>query len=301
MKQILLVVMLVCFGARTDASVLYQQPPNPSGGSYVSSWWDPDGSNYDQYVWDAFSLSTSADVRSIRWRGTYGTSGPVSNFTVAIYASIPAGTQPDVGQPPLVEYDTGGNADQTYAGVFGGATMYDHSFTLPVAFQAQAGVRYWLQIEGWQAGFPDWSLAAGQGGDGSHFLCEHLNLASALGVPTGCWFTTRTGDTAFTLYSTPATDMDIRADEALRVLVANPSRGDRLDVLFSLPNAAPAPAQLALFDVAGRRVISQDVGRFGAGLHVVNLARQAPISSGIYFIRLVHSGQAVTTKTTIVR
>lgn len=301
MKQILMVAMLVWSCARADAGILYQQLPSPSGGSYVSSWWDPDGSNYDRYVWDAFSLGYTANVNTIEWRGTYGASGSVSNFTVAIYASIPAGTQPDVAHPPLVEYETGGNAGETYAGVFGGVTMYDHSFTLPAAFQAQAGVKYWLQIEGWQSGFPDWSLAAGQGGDGSHFLCEHTNLVSTNGVPTGCWFTTRTGDTAFTLLTT-ATDVQGaagRADFALNGVLPNPSRGDRLNVTFTLPSEAPA--QLAVFDVSGRRVTLEEVGALGAGRHVVDLARRVPIRSGIYFIRLTRGGREVTARATVVR
>jgi len=302
MKQVLMVATFACFCAPAEAGILYQQPPNPSGGSYVSSWWDPDGSNYDQYVWEAFSLGYTADINSIQWRGTYGTSGPVSNFTVAIYASIPAGTQPDFTQPPLVEYETGGNAGQTDAGVFGGVTMYDHSFTLPVAFRAQAGIRYWVQIEGWQSGFPDWSIAASQSGDGSHFLCEHNNIVSIYGVPTGCWFTTRTGDAAYTLLGTAVTDVEDtpgRTDFALNEVSPNPSRGDRLDVMFSLPNAAPA--QLSLFDVGGRRVTSVEVGALGAGLHVVDLARLAPIRTGIYFIRLTRGGQDVTTRTAVVR
>ena len=301
MKQLLIVAMLVLSGARADAGILYQQQPSPNGGSFVSSWWDPDGSNYDRYVWDAFSLGFTASVNSIEWRGTYGASGSVSNFTVAIYASIAAGTQPDVGHPPLVEYETGGNAGETYAGVFGGVAMYDHSFTLPIAFQAQAGVKYWVQIEGWQAGFPDWSLAAGLGGDGSHFLCEHTNLVSANGVPTGCWFTTRTGDTAFTLRTTATGVEGVpgRADLALYGAAPNPSRGDRLDVAFTLPSEAPA--QLALFDVGGRRVASEEVSALGAGRHVVDLARRAPIKSGIYFIRLTRGGQEFTTRATVIR
>ena len=302
MQRVLVLAMLASFCASSDADVLYQQLPNPSGGSYVSSWWDPDGSNYDQYVWDAFSLGTSARIDSIQWRGTYGTSGPVSNFTVAIYASIPAGTQPDVAHPPLVEYETGSNAGRTYAGVFGGATMYDHSFALPVGFQAQAGVKYWVQIEGWQSGFPDWRIATGQGSDSSHFLCEHNNVVSINGVPTGCWFTTRTGDTAFTLLGRVITgvgDTPGRADFALSGVSPNPSRGDRLDVMFSLPNSAPA--QLALFDVAGRRVTSVEVGALGVGLHVVDLARLAPVATGIYFIRLIRGGQDVTTRAAVVR
>jgi hypothetical protein len=291
-----------CFCPQANADILYQQPPNASGASYVSSWWDPDGSNYDRYVWDAFSLGSSSSIRSIGWRGTYGAAGAASNFTVAIYASIPAGTQPDFSQPPLVEYVTGDNAGQTYAGVFGGATMYDHNFTLPVAFQAQAGVKYWLQIEGWQSGFPDWSIAAGLGGDGSHFLCEHQNIALDAGVPTGCWFTARTGDAAFTLLSTVPVgvgDATRRADFALGGVAPNPSRGDRLEVTFSLPNAAPA--QIALFDLRGRCVTAVEVGALGAGQHVVNLARRARITPGAYFVRLRHEGQEVGTRVAIVQ
>ena len=300
MKPLLVAALLAVSFVRAGADILYEQPPNPAGGSYVSSWWDPDGSNYDQYVWDAFSLVQNADVSTIQWRGTYGTSGPVSNFTVAIYASIPAGTQPDFAQPPLVEYETGGDAGQTYAGVFGGLTMYDYSFTLPVGFPAQAGVRYWVQIEGWQSGFPDWSLAAGQGGDGSHFLCQHQNIVHVDGVPTGCWFTTRTGDTAFTLFGTTATGAGTpgRADFALSSVFPNPSHGGRLDVMFSL--SSDAPAQLALFDVGGRRITSVEVGALGEGLHVVDLTRLAPIGSGVYFIRLSRGGEDITMRATVV-
>jgi hypothetical protein len=302
MKTLLLVTMLACLGAQGNADVLYQQSPNPSGGSYMSSWWDPDGSNYDRYVWDSFTLAASADVVSIEWRGTYGASGSVSNFTVAIYASIPAGTQPDFSQPPLVEYQTGDNAGETFAGVFGGVAMYDHRFALPVPFAAAAGAKYWLQIEGWQSGFPDWSIAAGLGGNGSHFLCEHNNLALEAGVPTGCWFTTRTGDAAFTLFSAPTSgvhDPIHRHALAIGNVVPNPSRGERLEVTFSLPNAAPA--ELSLFDLRGRCVTSVEVGAWGAGQHVLDLAQRAAISPGIYFIRLRHGGEDVTTRVAIVR
>lgn len=302
MKPLLMVAVFALSCAPANAGILYQQPPNPAGGFYLSAWWDPDGSNYDRYIWDAFALGNTASIDAIEWRGTYGTSGSPSNFTVAIYGSIAAGTQPDLGHPALVEYETGGNAGETYAGVAGGAAMYDYTFTLPAPFPAQAGVKYWVQIEGWQQGFPDWSLAAGLGGDGSHFLCEHNNLVGAyLGVPTGCWFTTRTGDTAFTLRNTATSveDAASRADFAVTGVLPNPSRGDRLDVTFTLPSAAPA--ELALFDVAGRRITSAEVGRLGAGLHVVDLARRAPIRCGIYFIRLTRGGRQVTTRVTVVR
>ena len=92
------------------------------------------------------------------------------DFSVAIYASITGGSQPDVTQPPLVEYLTGGNAGQTPAGTFGGVPMYDYAFVLPAQFQATAGTPYWVQIEAYQHGLPDWGITGGSGGDGSHFL-----------------------------------------------------------------------------------------------------------------------------------
>lgn len=302
MKQTLSVAILILLCSHAHAGVLYQQLPNPSGGSHVSSWWDPDGSNYDRYVWDAFSLGANANVEAIEWRGTFGASGAATNFTVAIYGSIAAGTQPDFTRPPLVEYETGGTAGQTYAGLFGGVAMYDHHFTLPAPFPAQAGVKYWVQIEGWQPGFPDWSLAAGLGGDGSHFLCEHNNLVGAyFGVPTGCWFTTRTGDTAFTLLNsaTSVGDGAGAPDFAISGVFPNPNRGDRLNVTFIL--ASTAPAELALFDAAGRCITSATVGTLGAGRHVVDLVPHSPVPSGIYFVRLRRGGREATTRVTVVR
>lgn len=302
MKRSLLFVVLALAAAPASADILYQQPPNPAGGSFMSAWWDPDGSNYDRYLWDAFTLVDSASIRSIEWRGTFGASGPATDFTVAIYASIPAGTQPDVAHPPLVEYQAGGNAGQTYAGTFGGVMMYDHHFTLPAAFHAEAGVKYWVQIEGWQQGFPDWSIAASLVGDGSYFLCEHNNIANLAGVPTGCWFTSRTGNAAFALLSSGNTGVDDapgRAEFAIRGVSPNPSRGERLDVTFSLPDAGAA--RLALYDVSGRTIASEEVGALGPGRHVVDLARRGPIRPGIYFLRLARDGHEVATRVAIVR
>ena len=304
MMRILLAAILATFGAQVHAGVLYQQPPDPSGGFYHSSWWEPDGSNYDEYVWDRFVLYHDAEVDSIAWRGSYdpafGGDGPVVNFTVAIYGASVGGSQPDVSNPPLVEYEIGGNAGETYAGVVGGATMYDYRFPLPLAFPAQAGVPYWVQIEGWQSGFPGWSIARGTGGDGYHFRCQHLTLVARDGVPTGCWFTAPSGDAAFTLLTAAVTGVDgprVATDFALSGALPNPSRGDRVDVSFSLPIAAPA--ELALFDVGGRRVAFEEVGALGSGAHVVNLAGRSPVAPGIYFARLSQGARSQMVKVVV--
>src|SRR6185369_14917075 len=165
MKYLSLVIMLFLSCASTLAQTpVYTQPHNSSGTLYQSSWWDPDGYDADQYIWDAFTLSSSTAITEIRWRGgfMYGGSygGPVLDFRVAIYPSIAGNFQPDVVHPPLVQYQTGGNANQTLAGTFGGVAMYDYRFTLPAAFQATAGTRYWVHIYAYQHGVPEWGFAA---------------------------------------------------------------------------------------------------------------------------------------------
>jgi len=95
-------------------AVLYSQPPSSSGTLYHSSWMDPDGSDWDQWVWDSFILPSTQAISEIQWRGGFdpaylGSGGPVIDFTAAIYPSIAAGTEPNVVDPPLVEYQTGGD------------------------------------------------------------------------------------------------------------------------------------------------------------------------------------------------
>jgi hypothetical protein len=76
--------------------------------------------------------------------------------------------------------------------------MYDYAFTLPEGFRAVAGTKYWVEIVAWQGLTPtyhwppDWSLAYGTGGNGSHFR--------GIGG-TGLIFQTISNDTAFSLVS----------------------------------------------------------------------------------------------------
>lgn len=182
----------------SPATTLYSQPPSASGGLFQSSWWDPNGSDYDQYLWDGFVLLGNETITEVHWRGGYdpakfGYGGAVVDFTVAIYASIPGGSQPNI-LTSLVQYQTGGNAGETLAGTFGGASMYDYAFTLPVPFKAVAGTRYWLQIKASQNGIPDWGLAAATGGDGKYYRC----MAGSVGDKI---YQLVSGDAAFTLLS----------------------------------------------------------------------------------------------------
>ena len=178
---------------QAQADVIYSQPPSPGGGLFPSSR-NPGGTDYDQYVWDNFTLQASPGITitDVQWRGGYQSgSGTVTDFTVAIYPSIAGGSQPDVTHAPLVQYQTGDSAGETLAGTVGGIAMYDYHFTLPTAFQATAGTKYWVQIEASQNGIPDWGLAVGTGGDGKHFR--------GMAVVGDIHYDASAGDAAFTL------------------------------------------------------------------------------------------------------
>lgn len=221
MKCLCVIGLLCVLPLKANAVEVFSQPPSAGGGQYKSAWYAPDGLNSDEYVWDAFTLSSSTAITQIQWRGAYTNylSGaglsPVYDFTVAIYASIPGGSQPDVVSGRLVRYQVGSNAGETPAGSAGGVLMYDYAYTLPSPFQAVAGTKYWVQIYAWQALTPtfywppDWSFARGTGGDNSHFR--------RVGG-TGGSYTSITGDCAFKLFSSDGPSVTISAS-------ASPSEG----------------------------------------------------------------------------
>ncbi len=62
-----------------------------------------------------------------------------------------------------------------------------------------------------------------------------------------------------------------------------------------------APARIDLVDVAGRSILSRDLGSPGPGRHEVSLGSAAAPPPGIYWARLSQSGRSVTTKVTIMR
>ncbi len=187
------VFLLVAAGLSSTAAVLYSQPPSTGGVFYPSS---SSSNDYDQFVWDDFTLSSTQAITEIHWRGAYDPkyalyAGPVVDFIVGIYGTSIAG-EPAVGNLPLAEYQAGGNAGETLAGTFGGIPMYDYTLVLPSPFAAQGGVKYWVQIEASQAGVPNWAITDGTGGNGTHFWA-FVNYAGGLAYRWG------TGDAAFTL------------------------------------------------------------------------------------------------------
>lgn len=187
---------------------VYSQPSDSTGNVYKSAWYAPDGLDGDAYVYDAFTLASSKAIQEIDWRGGYTNNksgagvAPVYDFTIKILPSIAAGIQPDIIATPLATYHVGNNAGETPYAMVGSEQLYDYHYALPTTFQAQAGTKYWLQIEasqgvtptyGWP---PDWGLASASGGDGSHF-----NAITGGTNGGGTLYYNGSGDAAFTLLS----------------------------------------------------------------------------------------------------
>ena len=91
-------------------------------------------------------------------------------------------------------------------------------------------------------------------------------------------------------------------DEAPRLILEgpspNPARGS-FTVTFSL--VSDSPAQLEVMDVAGRRILSQEVGGLGIGRHAVALGAGARIPPGVYALRLSDATHTVSRSVIVMR
>ncbi|MBI1189213.1 MAG: hypothetical protein GC200_00815 [Tepidisphaera sp.] len=197
-------ILFAVSAAAANAGVVFQRPPSPTSGTVLTSaYWNPDGSDLDTYAWDDFLLPAAANITEIQFRGgnfAGGSTGTnVVSFDISIWASIPAGSQPDIGGISggrLAHYTISGNANETFAGNVGGTNFYDYHATLPHAFAAAANTRYWIEIVAWQNGSPVWGFAPGTGGNGQHFV-------RAIAVTGDYQFYFTSGDLNFTLIGTP--------------------------------------------------------------------------------------------------
>ena len=198
-------LVLACLPSLGVADVLYQHTPYSPAGLAMSSWWEPDDNDNDNYTWDAFTLPNGGTITEVRWRGGYqynGAYGKVTGFVIGFWPSNSYGGEPDVLATP-VEYSVRGPSGEHSVGTFNGIQMYEYTLTLSPGFVAEPGVKYWIQIEGSKTNIPDWGLAWGQGGDGSNFrYVRGLHM-----------FFNYPHDTTFSLIGTsPCTGASVTAD-----------------------------------------------------------------------------------------
>jgi len=81
---------------------------------------------------------------------------------------------------------------------------------------------------------------------------------------------------------------------AFGLAMSSPGAG----VVLSLPDAAPAT--LEVFDIAGRRLWSREVGGLGSGEHVVRLGDRASLPAGVYLARLVRGDRTATARVIVI-
>ncbi|MEQ1851157.1 MAG: hypothetical protein ABMA01_06145 [Chthoniobacteraceae bacterium] len=294
LKALLTVTLILLSVLWTRAGVVFEQPHNGSGALRTSSRYQPNGTDYDQFVWDSFSVPTAQAVTEIRWRGGYDPQlaywgGNLVNFRVSIYESTPGLSQPLLGPgypgtpATLVAYDTGDKAGETSAGVFGGVEMFDYHFVLPTVFQAQAGKLYWIQIEAeFTGGLPYWGFAAGTG-NGSYFR--------RIAGQADFYFQYAPGDAAFSIVTTdgPIYTVAASASPAGSGTIANTGLypNNSAAPLIATPNAGYAfvnwtdngtvvsTASNYTFTVTGNRTL---VANFSSGSTITTVA--APLTGG---------------------
>src|SRR5262249_23170352 len=123
-------------------------------------------------------------------------------------------------------------------------------------------------------GSPGWSqaeiLGNGAGFDG------HAGLAAAVDNTSTVWMFGGVGMTPWKLIQSYSTGVDAAPHRDVQLLGAlpNPSRGP-LVIGFSLRDASSA--RLELFDLAGRRIESRELGSLGIGFHPITLRPSSPI------------------------
>jgi hypothetical protein len=163
--------LLVTGAGRAKADLLYSQPsdfgsPNANG---VASQNDTSPGGFGNFAtaYDNFTLTMTATITNVTWQGLYfnpPTQGPITAFTIAIWANNPAGG----GQPgaQLFTQTISGTANETFVGLEGG-TFPTYNYSADISgFTATAGTAYWLSIVPDLAFPPQWGWHSGTGGDG---------------------------------------------------------------------------------------------------------------------------------------
>lgn len=113
---------------------------------------------------------------------------------------------------------------------------------------------------------------------GSNFRFQIPHITSALNLHADA-----------TVSVTPSAGLAFRLDPP----TPNPSSGDFVCGI-ALPSAEPA--RLEVFDLAGRRVMTREVGLLGPGTHRVRLASGRRLPAGVYGVALTQAGRRAVTR-----
>ena len=141
-----------------------------------------------------------------------------------------------------------------------------------------------------------WSAVDSRFADGSGSIAfEDRNVTA--GVRYGYRIGVRT-DGADRYSAETWIEVPVEAGLSLAGFRPNPAAGD-VFVEFSLPSSGPA--SLRIFDIAGRAVVTREVGGLGAGRHQIRLDGGAALRGGAYVMQISQGGRMVTRRGVIVR
>ncbi|MBS1727720.1 MAG: PEP-CTERM sorting domain-containing protein [Armatimonadetes bacterium] len=183
-------------------TILYDKMSNAYSGNIIqSAWWSPDGSDYDVYTWDDFTLSADSTISEVWWRGGNAITGNggISGFSIRFYESITGGFQPKITALPenetpadyLKGYDVSGTANET---AIPGTILSEYHYALPTSLTLKANTKYWIKIVANMGTFPFWGPTQGTGA-GSDGQCFRYFTG-------GPYFQYGSGDIAFQLRGT---------------------------------------------------------------------------------------------------
>lgn len=163
MKKQLTALLLGVAALQAQADpVIYSQPYDGNAGGGFASQNDtvPGGFGNFATVYDNFTFPNPHNITDVHWTGIYFNSGhtsDVTGFTIQFWSD-------NAGEPgvSLASYSIVGTANQTSLG----SDVFSYDTILSSAFQAQAGIQYWLSVVP-DLGFPpQWGWLGGTGGDG---------------------------------------------------------------------------------------------------------------------------------------
>jgi hypothetical protein len=196
-------------------------------------------------------------------------------------------------------YVTGGCCEglvDTWAASFDRTTPAQASLVSASAQPGRVEITWWVPrgtgaVTIQRSNGAGWSVAAVRDPDGAGLLA-YQDSDVAAGHRYGYRLLIRSTDGV-----NPASevwlDVPTELNFALGGFLPNPAAGIA-QVTFKLGSSAPA--RLQVLDVAGRSVLTRDVGMLGPGVHVVPV-RGA--SAGVYLLRLTQNGQVLTRKATL--
>lgn len=141
-----------------------------------------------------------------------------------------------------------------------------------------------------------WNAVDSRFADGSGSIAfEDRNVTA--GVRYGYRIAVRT-DGADVYSAETWIEVPVEAGLSLAGFRPNPAAGD-VFVDFSLPSSERAT--LKVFDIAGRAVVTREIGGLGVGRHQIRLDGGASLAAGAYVVQITQGARVVTRRGVIVR